>query len=82
MPCPTCTHTMQNLGLAQNGKRTFWCPRCGTIKTESGQHEEHEKPMLVTRVRDAKIEPLCTGNIMVSLYDWKSIDEAAGTMKN
>lgn len=59
MPCPTCNHTMHNLGLAESGKRTFWCPRCGTIKTEVTVHasitgdggettrrqwEEHEAP--------------------------------------
>lgn len=36
MPCPVCDHTMQNLGLDQGGRRTFWCPRCGTLKTDEG----------------------------------------------
>ena len=27
MPCPTCSHTMENLG--HNG--LFHCPRCGTV---------------------------------------------------
>lgn len=35
MPCPTCDHTLTNLGLDQGGRRTFWCPRCGTIKSET-----------------------------------------------
>lgn len=50
MPCPACKHTMQNLGLATNGGRTFWCPRCGTLKAvESGDFESHESPRL-TRI--------------------------------
>jgi hypothetical protein len=36
MPCPTCNATLQNLGLDQPGRRTFWCPNCGTLKWERG----------------------------------------------
>lgn len=36
MSCPTCDHTMQNLGVekpAEHGAtQVFWCPRCGTVK--------------------------------------------------
>jgi hypothetical protein len=64
MSCPTCGHTMSNLGLDQAHRRTFWCPRCGTIKTEfdvtvtddfGGSvrrvNEEHGTPFLVTSCR-------------------------------
>ena len=34
MPCPNCNNTLQNLGLDQTGRRTFWCPNCGTLKWE------------------------------------------------
>lgn len=34
MACPVCDRTMQNLGLDQAGRRVFWCPTCGTLKTE------------------------------------------------
>lgn len=44
MPCPLCNHTMQNLGVATSGSRTFWCPRCGTLKTEHGDFTESESP--------------------------------------
>lgn len=40
MACPTCDHTMQNLGV--NGQNIFWCNRCGTIKTVIGDYEEIE----------------------------------------
>lgn len=45
MPCPTCDHTMQNLGveLAADSpvNAVFWCPRCGTIKSRrAGSTEE------------------------------------------
>lgn len=32
MACPNCDHTMQNLGV--NGQKVWWCPRCGTVKSE------------------------------------------------
>lgn len=28
MPCPTCDHTMHQVKTG-----TFWCPRCGTMKS-------------------------------------------------
>lgn len=42
MPCPTCNETMQNVGATD--QRIFWCPRCGTLKLESGDHEDVEQP--------------------------------------
>jgi Zn-finger nucleic acid-binding protein len=42
MACPTCSHTMQNLGV--ESERVFWCPRCGTIKTVRGERESVEAP--------------------------------------
>jgi uncharacterized Zn finger protein (UPF0148 family) len=56
MPCPTCDHTMQRI---IDG--TFWCPRCGTLKTISGDHTEIDTPMLVNRCRE--FEPTL-GNIL------------------
>lgn len=56
MSCPTCDHTMHNLGLDQAGRRTFWCPRCGTIKTETEAKpgvlgwEEHQMPYWTKRM--------------------------------
>lgn len=44
MPCPNCSHTMANLGLNDGGKRTFWCSRCGCLKTETPTFEEHQAP--------------------------------------
>lgn len=31
MPCPTCDHTMHNVGTHDTA-RVFWCPRCGTVR--------------------------------------------------
>lgn len=47
MPCPTCDHTMHNLGVPQ--KSIFWCPRCGTIKDE---HAVTERPSWLRRVSE------------------------------
>lgn len=60
MPCPLCNHTMQNLGLATSGKRIFWCPRCGTLKTDrDGFFKEHEVPRwswMLTKFEGIKAE--------------------------
>ena len=42
--CPTCSHTMQDLGI------WFWCSRCGTLKPK--HFGQAEAPKLVTRVKD------------------------------
>ena len=43
-----CDHTMQKVN---DGIPTvFWCPRCGTLKTE-GCVPEFESPMIVKRVK-------------------------------
>jgi tRNA(Ile2) C34 agmatinyltransferase TiaS len=47
MACPTCSHTMQNLGA--EGQRLFWCPRCGTIKSVSGDHDSVSRPFRCDR---------------------------------
>lgn len=36
MPCPTCDHTMTQLGCQTSGNPFFLCPRCGTTKTCDG----------------------------------------------
>ncbi len=48
MACPTCDHTMQNLGV--NGQKIFWCNRCGTIKTVCGDYEEIEETIWIRNI--------------------------------
>lgn len=48
MACPTCDHTMQNLGV--ENQKIFWCPRCGTLKTISGDYEEIEQTIFIKRI--------------------------------
>lgn len=48
MACPTCDHTMQNLGV--NGQKIFWCNRCGTIKTITRDYEEFEEPIWIQNI--------------------------------
>jgi hypothetical protein len=50
MACPVCDYTMQNLGVPPG--RTFWCPRCGTLKIENsgGTYECVEHTIWVRRI--------------------------------
>lgn len=57
MSCPTCDHTMQGLLSADDcdllAPRFFWCPRCGTLRTQGvdGERTVDESPKLVERCR-------------------------------
>ena len=46
MACETCDHTMQRVNGGE--PKVFWCPRCGTLKTE-GVVLEFELPKVVGR---------------------------------
>ena len=50
MACPTCDHTMQNLGV--ENQKIFWCPRCGTLKTisPSGDYEENSETIFTKKL--------------------------------
>lgn len=50
MPCPTCDHTMHNIGTA-GVAGVFWCPRCGTLKTGDPEPDIFT-PKLVERCRE------------------------------
>lgn len=53
MPCPTCSHTMQNIGATD--ARVFWCARCGTLMTvHADGYIATTVPALVERVRDLR----------------------------
>lgn len=49
MACPVCDHTMQNLGV--EGRRVFWCPRCGTLKMEHSDHVDLESPTWIRQIK-------------------------------
>lgn len=40
MSCLTCQHTLHHIAVREDGSRNFWCPRCGTIKSETGEGSE------------------------------------------
>lgn len=51
MACPTCGHTMQNVGGTDH--RVYWCNRCGTLLEKGpNEWERKEAPMLVERCRE------------------------------
>ena len=53
MACPTCSCTMQNLGVPE--ARFFWCPRCGTVsRLDPEGRRDDSRPALVERVRDLR----------------------------
>lgn len=55
MACPTCDHTMHNIGTNRS-HQVFWCPRCGTIRDRNPHSTDEVRetavPMLVQRCRD------------------------------
>lgn len=50
MPCPTCDHTLQNIGAKD--QRIFWCPRCGTLVYEADNFRGENCPYLANYVRN------------------------------
>lgn len=92
MPCDTCGHTVQNIG--NDITRKFWCPRCGTFLTLTGQGEsEHrnvEPPALVVRVKallDHLPESIAAmlstnnGGYQTILGDLRTLAESVGVKK-
>lgn len=84
MACPTCDHTMHNLGIDGKGpvgmtRRVFWCPRCGTLREEvsdSGAAATHdESPKLVGRCREFE-EQVPHGAGVIPLWRRLGIAEA------
>lgn len=49
MPCPRCDHTLQNIGAKD--QRIFWCPRCGTLVTETEDSRTESLPTLANVVK-------------------------------
>lgn len=79
MTCPTCDHTMHQLGCCViTGMPFFWCVRCGTIKTCDN---EPAAPALVTRCQtfeDALANPItgAVGANLRLLWHTLGIDES------
>ena len=81
MPCDICAHTIQNVGAED--QRIFWCPRCGSLTTENGEHRKVESTILTRRVRDAKDRTKPTidlRSLIVPAYFWNNILEAVGRL--
>jgi hypothetical protein len=49
MACQTCDHTMQSITQG-----VFWCPRCGTLKFESGVPQWERPSFLRTIMANLK----------------------------
>ena len=80
MACPTCKHTMQNLGIDGAARRVFWCPRCGTLKTDDGNYVAISETMLAHRVQEANLD-VDGDHISINFTEWRGIDEACGTFR-
>lgn len=50
MPCATCDHTMEGLGVTDRGDKIFHCPRCGTVK--AGAFGLHGYKVYVPKIVD------------------------------
>lgn len=84
MSCPTCSHTMQNIGCSSTmfQARHFWCPRCGTLKVDNDgiMPDAVEAPKLVGHVRKAESYPVGDGMdwTRVNNWYWQAICQCAG----
>lgn len=73
MACPSCDHTMQNIGIVNPEVQTplYWCPRCGTLKS-NGSGEGNYTPKLVQRVRDMSHRIESAPNQDINKACWKA----------
>lgn len=51
MPCSVCSHTLHKVCRSTDGRDVFWCPRCGTLRTDYGGFGDDHLPKLVERCR-------------------------------
>lgn len=59
MACQTCGHTVQSVGTNLEHFHQFWCPRCGTIKSDDGKgFEQWQPPRWIRMMRDGQWEEL------------------------
>lgn len=73
MSCPTCSHTLIHLTSA-HGMKFYWCPRCGTLKTEcAAGHDDVSTPTLVERCRTFEEADLRTGDFPPFLHAWAKL---------
>lgn len=86
MACPTCDHTMRSVGGV--GYVVFWCPRCGTIKTNHADNQNNLicLPTLIPRLQKFRNEtmPRQGGFILdrlVHAWIWLGIAESIGENK-
>jgi hypothetical protein len=74
MPCPNCGHTLNSLGCGEPGVYTYWCPRCGTVRTLTTNNGRPEResdsyPRLVQSVREllAALTNPSAGDVLTAL---------------
>lgn len=78
MACPNCSHTMANVGLSPVG-RTFWCPRCGTLKTASTDPDLSHSHVVPKWTRPEMGVPVCLRSLALLgrlAYDAFAVDDA------
>lgn len=83
MACPTCDHTMQNLGGTAH--KYFWCPRCGTLREGTDSKMEFRRdttPLLVNRVRRFGTDIACKGEAMLAYWIQHGIAESINLPNN
>lgn len=75
MSCPTCNSaTMQKINDA--APPTFWCSRCGTLRTPHPAFNHDSVPSLIPLVRDLVI--FKTVPPATDVWVWRAIREALG----
>lgn len=69
MPCENCGHTLQNIGHRSEEVRIFWCPRCGSLKTEDSSVAlpRTESPRWTRPIKQDDHEPISERQVMLAL---------------
>ena len=90
MSCPTCSHTMHNLGRLTTEDFVFHCPRCGTVRLDG--HREDEDTVVTPKtaaifkiLRNEEfmdsLESALSCEPVVSISEQKKIQDCASIVK-
>lgn len=64
--------------LEEPESRHFWCPRCGTVRTVTGEHNADQPPKLVEAVKAADVYAGETVTVQIGNGAWIDVRRCIG----